>query len=55
MIHLCKRGKLIELEILQVIAESHGQTTHLEETMKSSPRILCKRITFASSLMPQTL
>ena len=36
MIHPSEHVKLVKLETLQVIVESHGQNTYLEETMKSS-------------------
>ena len=36
MIHLSEYVKLVELETLQEIVESHGQNSYLEEKMISS-------------------
>ena len=51
MIHLSEYVKLAELETQQVIVKSYGQHTYLED----SSWILCKRKTFVSGFMPQTL
>ena len=56
MIHLSEHVTLAVLDTQQVIIKSYGQHTYLEEAMKSTqPEFLCKRITFISSFMPQTL
>ena len=56
MIHFSSEHvKLVELEKLQVIVGSYGHYAYLEETMKSSTRILYKHITFLYCFMSQTL
>ena len=51
MIHLSDHVRLAELDTQQVIVKNYGQHTYLVEAVKN----LCKRITFVSSFMPQTL
>ena len=59
MIQVSEHVKLVELQTLQVIVESHGQNTYVEETMKSSqPKFYANASlssTFLYNLMPQTL